>query len=315
MSYPRKPTILLLALDVAATVVVFNLASYLRGFGVVDHIVLVPLTAPVAAVIFALYLIEGYRERTDMLSVDYASLHAIALFGAMLMTLLLTFAFLPGGYELQSSRFVIAVSFIALIPLSLGYRRFLYLRTAATRGGRSLVFFGNRDSCQSFREECRKMGTQQPVIFTVVGEDSGALVGSALHDRLRPFREVLDEVQQGRIAVEAIILRESAQELSSDISERLVQLYFGGVPTYTLELFHQIHWRKIPLYRLNQTWLFQEGFQIAREPVFEHLKRVSDIVLATLGLLVFSPLIVIGAGSVRQVSHILKWDGRRKVGG
>ena len=49
-------------------------------------------------------------------------------------------------------------------------------------------------------------------------------------------------------------------------------------------------WRKIPLYRINQTWLFQEGFQIAREPVFERMKRLSDIVLAALGLIIFAPL-------------------------
>ena len=69
-------------------------------------------------------------------------------------------------------------------------------------------------------------------------------------------------------AVEAIVLRETARELLPEVSRRLVRLYFAGVPTYTLELFHQIYWQKIPIYRLNQTWLFQEGFEIAREPVF-----------------------------------------------
>jgi lipopolysaccharide/colanic/teichoic acid biosynthesis glycosyltransferase len=67
------------------------------------------------------------------------------------------------------------------------------------------------------------------------------------------------------------------------------------VPTYTLELFHQVYWRKIPLYRLNQTWLFQEGFQIAREPVFERLKRISDILFACIGLILFSPFLLLAA--------------------
>jgi len=109
---------------------------------------------------------------------------------------------------------------------------------------------------------------------------------------------VLDEVERGQLAVEAIVLRESARELSPEISRRLVQLYFTGVPTYTLELFHQVYWQKIPLYRLNQTWLFQEGFQIAREPVFERLKRMSDIGLSLLGLLLAAPLIALGGLAV-----------------
>src|ERR1039457_4890399 len=98
--------------------------------------------------------------------------------------------------------------------------------------------------------------------------------------------------------VEAIVLRESPQELPSAISRRLVELYFGGVPTYTLELFHQVYWRKIPLYRVNQTWLFQEGFQIAREPVFERLKRASDIAFSALGLLLACPFILLSALAV-----------------
>jgi hypothetical protein len=55
----------------------------------------------------------------------------------------------------------------------------------------------------------------------------------------RTFREVLGEIESGRLSVEAIVLRESGRELPGDISQPLVELYFKGVPTYTLELFHQ----------------------------------------------------------------------------
>jgi lipopolysaccharide/colanic/teichoic acid biosynthesis glycosyltransferase len=108
---------------------------------------------------------------------------------------------------------------------------------------------------------------------------------------LPPFGDVAHYLKQYENNIDAIILRETSQELPAAVAQKLVELHFSGVPTYTLELFHQIYWRKIPLYRLNQTWLFQEGFQIAREPVFERLKRISDIVLATLGLLLALPLL------------------------
>ncbi len=105
-----------------------------------------------------------------------------------------------------------------------------------------------------------------------------------------PMGDVTNYLEQHQDNLDAIILRESSHELPTPVADRLMQLHFSGVPTYTLELFHEIYWRKIPLYRLNQTWLFQEGFQIAREPVFERLKRVSDIALASLGLLLALPL-------------------------
>jgi exopolysaccharide biosynthesis polyprenyl glycosylphosphotransferase len=299
MTTARKTTILLLGLDVLSAVFVFNAVSYLRGLRIDGQLVLLPLIAPIFALVFAVYLIEGYKARTDMLSLDYTSQHAIALIGAMLGTLLLTFALkVPGGYTLQSSRFVIAASFVGLIPLSLGYRRLAYLRIARSQGARSLVFLGDYASCCGFREECEKMGTTQRVIYSVVSDASVAPFGKKGNDMLRPFHEVLDEVQTQKIPVEAIVLRESNRELLPEVSRRLVQLFFSGVPTYTLELFHQVYWQKIPIYRLNQTWLFQEGFQIAREPVFERIKRLSDIVLSLFGLLLAAPLILLGGLAV-----------------
>jgi len=108
--------------------------------------------------------------------------------------------------------------------------------------------------------------------------------------------EYLDEYE-GRI--DAVIIRESAHELPTEVAQKLINLQFVGVPTYTLELFHQVYWRKIPLYRLNQTWLFQEGFQIAREPVFLRLKRLCDIILSLVGLVLFLPFLPFIALAIR----------------
>ncbi len=298
MLTPRKLMLLLLALDSLVVVAVFNAVSRLRGImPESDELVVSPLVAPLLLVLFSLYLIEGYKPRTDMMSLDYTSQHIIAIVSAMLATLLLTFAIIPSGYSLQSSRIVIAMSFILMAPITLSYRRAIHRQLEKHRGSRSLIFLGDRASCLAFDEECEHVGMKQPVIFTVVSEDP-AVPTSGPEETLRPFREVIDEVQRGQLAVEAIILRESNRELQSDVSQQLVTLYFAGVPTYTLELFHQIYWQKIPLYRLNQTWLFQEGFQIAREPVFERLKRASDIFLSALGLILASPLIVLAGLAV-----------------
>jgi len=295
MNLNRTTAYGLLLLDIAMSILVFNLIGHYRGLPVAEHLLLVPLGPPIIALVLAVYLIEGYKARTDMLSVDYTSQHTIALVGAMLATLLFTFVVVTDGYELQSSRAVIALSFLVLIPLTIGYRRLIYLGSLRSRGERSLVFLGDQASCEAFLIETQKMGMSQSVIFSVVSDASVAPFGPQGSERLRPFHEVLDDIQAHRVGVEAIVLRESARELTPNISRRLVELFFAGVPTYTLELFHQVYWQKIPIYRLNQTWLFQEGFQIAREPVFERLKRVSDIALAGIGLLLAAPLIALGA--------------------
>jgi exopolysaccharide biosynthesis polyprenyl glycosylphosphotransferase len=234
-----------------------------------------------------------------MISVDYTSQHAIALMSAMLGILLMTYVILPSGFELQASRVVITLSFVVLIPTTLSYRRIAYLRAATMRGSRGLVFLGDSASCLAFQAECERVGSMQPVIYSLLDHpSSSAPFVSDERSQLRPFAEVLDEIDRGRLPVEAIIFRESGRELAPDVSRKLVQLYFSGVPTYTLELFHQIYWRKIPLYRLNQTWLFQEGFRIAREPVFERTKRALDIGFALVGLTLAAPFVALGALAV-----------------
>ena len=289
MKSPRAIPLLLVLLDAVSVIVCFNLIAWARGVAEPGTWIVAALQLPVAIHFIGVYLIDGYSTRTDMLSLTYTSLHIIAQIGVLLTTLLLTFAFAPAEFSLKTSRLVTVVSYIAVIPISLGYRRLLYLRMHAKEGPRYFVYLGSPESCLAFKEECRKHAMSQTVLFATLDSFSrppmpvSPTVDTALGDVL----EYLDRYA-GRI--DAVIIRESSHELPSAVAQRLTELNFSGVPTYTLELFHQVFWRKIPLYRLNQTWLFQEGFQIAREPVFERLKRLSDIVLSTIGLVLFSPL-------------------------
>lgn len=298
MTTARKVTIALVVLDALAVIVSFNVVGWLRGLIDLRHPIIGALQLPVLVHFLGIYLIDGYSRRTDMLSVGYASLHLIAQAGVLAMTLLLTFVFIPGGdFPLQSSRLVTAVSYLAVIPISLGYRRLIYLRTHANDQQQYFLFLGTPESCLAFKEECRKHEMPQAVLYatheTFIHDPKHAETVST-----PPFGEVIHYLEEYAGRIEAIILRESSHELPSSVAQRLIELNFSGVPTYTLELFHQVYWRKIPLYRLNQTWLFQEGFQIAREPVFERMKRLSDIFLSSLGLLLFAPVFPILAAAI-----------------
>ena len=309
MTSTRKSSLLLLALDTVLTVLVFNLIGHYRieRHGVSPPFAVAPMLVPAAFFVFAIYLIDGYRGRTNMQSLDYTSLHIIATICAALATLLLTFVFIPFDFELQSSRAVIAISFLVLIPFTLGYRQLIAKRVNSGREDRNLLFVGDPASREAFRTECAKMKVSQPVLYAS-NNPADPTPG------ITPFVSMLGDIRDGRIPVEAIILRESHRDLSSETAQELVSLYFGGVPTYTLELFHQVYWQKIPLYRLNPTWLFQEGFQIAREPVFERLKRASDIVLSALGLLLASPLIAVSATLIWLEDRDSVWFFQTRIG-
>jgi exopolysaccharide biosynthesis polyprenyl glycosylphosphotransferase len=285
----------LLLLDALAVGAAFNAVGWLRGVVLPGEWVVLPLLVPLVVIVISLYLIDGYRPRTDMLSLDYASEHMITLLLAMLGMILLTFAIIPSGYTLQQSRAVILLSFLALVPVTLAYRRWLHLARQRHRRQQSLIFIGTAENCRDFALECEKQDFTLPVIYTTLEAPPSA---AATSPGPVSFEAVLEKLDRRDLTAEAIILRESSREFPPDISQRLMQLYFQGVPTYTLELFHQVYWRKIPLYRLNQAWLFQEGFKIAREPIYERFKRLSDIILAIAGLLLASPMILIAAALI-----------------
>lgn len=290
----RHTTAFILGLaDCVSLLLVFNVIAFFRGVTTLHEPLLAALSLPCVLFIAAVYLIEGYDTRTDFISLDYTSVHIIALVFATLATLLVTFVFVPTGFSLNESRGVIVLGYLTLIPLTIGYRRMWHMRITRARRQRIIVFAGDPASCRDFEAECRQMHATQSVLLCLISER-----GDMQDPMLISLREAITSIEAGEVDPEAIVLREANAQLAPDISDKLVELYFRGVPVYTLEYFHETYWGKIPRYRLNQIWLFQEGFRITREPVFEHAKRFADLLLAGFGLLLFSPALLLAAAAV-----------------
>jgi exopolysaccharide biosynthesis polyprenyl glycosylphosphotransferase len=296
MRSSRLHSLLLAGLDALAVLVVFNVMTWVRGVQPWGVPVLWPLAAPYAFLVAALYLIDGYRARTEMMSLDYTSQHVIATIAAFIATLLVTFVVIPSDFPLQGSRTVIALSFLGLAFATLPYRRSIHRWTEAGRQERVILFLGDAENYAAFRETCRSNRLHRRILCASTDE---TLHQPPQHSDVRPYRETIAEIAAGRLAVEAIVLRESSAALTSTAAESLVELFFKGVPTYTLELFYETYWRKIPLYRVNHVWLFQEGFEIARNRAFERVKRATDVLMAGVGLLLFAPLLGVAALAIR----------------
>ena len=251
------------------------------------HVNLLPGLALAFILVLSLHLIDGYGANSDMLSLDYASLHLIASVSAALTTFLLTYVIIRSGFELQTSRIVIALSFALLGPVTLEYRRILYERSNVERGERKIVFIGGAADFGVFSDECLRLGMDRPLVHI---------------DPMSPDIELgalLEGIVGKGFQVEAIVVKESGREMPAELPLKLIQLYFDGIPTYTLELFHHVYWRKIPLYRINPIWLFQEGFKVAKEPVFERLKRLMDILLTIPGIILAAPFIAVAALAIK----------------
>lgn len=291
MTSSRRFSSALIVGDLLSVFLSFNAVGLARGVVTVEHPLLWSLAVPALFVLVAFALIDGYSARTDFLSLDYASQHLVAVVCVTVGTLLITFVIINSGLLLQQSRLVVALAYLLVAPLTLATRRVLALRRAAVRQYHTLIYVGDPASAAAFAEENHRVGFDRPLTFASASSEEATAERPAL-------ATLLDQIESGSLQAEAIILRESARDLPDGLPQRLVRLHFSGVPTYTLELFHELVWRKIPLYRINQIWLFQGGFTLAREPFFERLKRVSDVFLALAVLILSAPLVALAALAV-----------------
>jgi exopolysaccharide biosynthesis polyprenyl glycosylphosphotransferase len=268
-----------------------NLVAILRGIAQWQSPLLWPLLVPFLLLFVALYLVDGYNARTNFVSADYFSLHFLACFATAIALLLVTFVFIPGGHPLQQSRAVVGLSFLAIAPVTLFIRRLLCFRLRRVRSRRRVVYAGAKDVIS---RETARLQLDLDILYARLGPDDSPDDGRPLLD------DLIADISSGRLDAEAIVLYENGCSLQPDVLRHLTELYFKGVPTYSLDLFHQLYSRKIPLYRLSAIRLFQEGFRLARVPVFNQLKRLSDIVLSLFILILTAPLVAAAAIAIKR---------------
>ena len=297
----QSPSVFLALLTIDLMVIFgsFNALQWLRGVMPFGSWVIEPLLIPALLVIAAIYLIDGYRSRTEMMGADYTSQHFVAIGITALITLLLTFVFNADGTPLERSRGVIALSFLTIAVFTLSYRRSVHRWNKQGRADSLILFIGDRAACHSFREVCEANEMHQKIICAITGEFTEPPIQLSSDSAIKSYGEVIGDIRSGRISAEAIVIKESSYTIEDSLADDLTELYFRGVPTFTLELFFETYWRKIPLYRINHTWLFQEGFEIARTPVFARTKRVIDIVFSIIGLLIAAPLLILAATLIK----------------
>jgi len=143
-----------------------------------------------------------------------------------------------------------------------------------------------------FYEAYKKSPNQQQLEFV---DNDVARVGATIAGDGSP-------IVQGDIAAKlaqldgrygGVILAESIDCLDPKLLELLVRTQFQRTRVYTLESFHEVHWRYVPMHTIDPFWPLQMGFQLARISPYHYLKRLFDVIFAALLLLISAPLVVL----------------------
>ncbi|PYJ17308.1 MAG: polyprenyl glycosylphosphotransferase [Verrucomicrobia bacterium] len=277
--------------DTVCWVVLYGIVGYIRRdqffvspfeFVLVDCVVL-------AVILQALYIIGGYNRNTEMRGLIYTAEHILAVVAAAGISSLLIYSAATFDAGMKPSRGVLLISFIFFLPISLTYRRFFRQLFAASAAQRAFLVIGSGELATRFYEAYKQSPNQQQLEFV---DNDVARVGSAIAGAGSPIVQggIGTRLAQLDGRYSGVILAESIDRLGPELLERLVRTQFQRTRVYTLESFHEAHWRHVPIHTIDPFWPLQMGFQLARISPYHYLKRLFDVIFSAVLLLISIPL-------------------------
>lgn len=92
-------------------------------------------------------------------------------------------------------------------------------------------------------------------------------------------------------------------KLSDQHVQYLMQLRFQGTPIYNLPDFYEMLWQKLPPVLLRDTWFaFRGGFQLVANRASLKVKRLIDLLITSVLLIVLLPIMLLVALAIRVES-------------
>jgi exopolysaccharide biosynthesis polyprenyl glycosylphosphotransferase len=113
--------------------------------------------------------------------------------------------------------------------------------------------------------------------------------------------------------VNVVVVR--SEVMTIELAGTLTRLRFNGIQVYSMLDFCMHTSEELPLAILNEFWLcVADGFDLLQARFFRHLKRLIDIFLALVGLLVSLPLLLLAALAIRLDSPGPVLFRQRRIG-
>ena len=285
--------LLYLTCDVACWIALYGVVGYVRRdafFASPFEFVLVDLVT-VGVLVQALYIIGGYNRDTEMRGLTYSAEHILAVIAAAVISSFLLYSAATFDAAIKPSRGVLLVSFALFLPVSLVYRRSFRARIAVSTAQRVFLVIGSGDLAVHFYNTYKKSPNRQQLEFV---DDDPARVGSTIAGEDSPVIQngIAEKLARLDRRYSGVIVAESVNRLDTALIQKLVRTQFQQTRVYTLESFHETQWRQVPLHTIDPVWPLQMGFQLARISPYHYVKRLFDVILSGVLLVLTLPIMV-----------------------
>jgi exopolysaccharide biosynthesis polyprenyl glycosylphosphotransferase len=283
--------LLYLCLDVVSWAAIYRVVGWFRydAFYATPFQFFIINLIQLGIIVAALYFVGGYDRAVEKLNLGYAAEHILALIGAAAVSAMLIYSAATFDQTMKPSRGVLLLSFVIFTPVSLFYRRWVRKHVVARSANQAFLVIGSGAAAARFYEVYKNSPNGQYLDFVELRSERG---GEPIAGGGSPpvQADLAGKLHQLGERCSGIILTEKANLLSTELLECLVRAQFQQTRVYTLESFYETHWRYVPLDIVDPVWPLQTGFQLARTSPYHCLKRLFDLIISTLALIVCIPL-------------------------
>ncbi len=279
-------SLLILLLDIVGWIAIYSAAGFVRK----DAFYAAPLQylmvegVQLLVLVQALYVIGGYNRHTETRSLTYTTEHFLAVICAAAISIAVVYSAATFDSSMRPSRSVLLISFVVFAPLSLAYRRLVRRFAAAATANRAFLVIGSGDLAAEFYRAYRDSPNNQRLEFVAVEHSR---IGEHVHGPDSPIIEgnVATKLKQLGDNYSGVIVAERVDQVRPELLQQLVRTQFHNTRVYTLESFYEAHWKHVPVQSLDPFWPLQMGFQLARISLYHYLKRLFDVIFASVALL------------------------------
>ena len=288
-----------LILDIGSWIFIYGAISFLRRdlFFVGPFEFLLVDVIQVVVLCQALYMIGGYDRNIDKRALTYTAEHILAIIGAAAVSSLILYSAAVYDGSIKPSRGVVLLAFLVFLPWSILYRRLLQQFVTQTTANRAFLVIGSGDVAARFYEAYRHSANRQRLEFVDL---EGERIGQHIAGSSSPIIEgnLAAKLANLNDRYSGVVLAERVDRIQPELLDHLVRTQFQRTRVYTLESFYEAHWRHVPVQSIDPFWPLQMGFQLSRNSPYHYLKRLFDVALSGVLLVMCSPLLVLITGAI-----------------
>jgi len=292
----RRIALLLLLADLIGLILAFNLANWLRlGYllGLVPDILL-----PVAVLVLVLYVLDCYSVETQVAGMRAAPRVLVAvLLGAIITAAAIYASGLWGSGRPTVGRGIMPVAYLIFAVWAPVWRLYASRYQRRQTGNARWLVAGTGEKAVRLYRDFQKAHAEAELCFLSDLPPNHDTALPSVVGTLDDLETVLKQDWSGVIVA-------PIAPLSEVLIQKLMKARFSGLRVYDLADFYEQRWFKVPVMHTQRGWLlFAHGFDLLHSALALRLKRLLDIAVSVVLLVVFLPVMLIIAVAVRLESR------------